>query len=153
MNTKTVECFGIDFIVEKIRQEINIANEKLASKDATLKVAYFCGDTPISNNIAGVNDGSGSTTFPCRRCYAHKSEIMDLRQHSDCRLRKISDFDNIKISSVPKDSLGYKRVPLLAAIPEFFNPFSQTPMDIMHLLTDGVARYQVLKLILVVKIF
>ena len=37
-NTKTVEYFGIDFIVEKISQEINLANDKLASKDANSKM-------------------------------------------------------------------------------------------------------------------
>ena len=61
--------------------------------------------------------------------------------------RSISDFKTMNLGlKPPKDCLGYKRVPFLANVGSIFNPIEQTPMDAMHILADGICRYQAMRI-------
>ena len=75
--------------------EIEKTNLTLKSRGYRIKVAYFSGDTPISQAVGGFVTSVGGANYPCRRCYANKTDLFklakrrkmnELRKHSKLAL-------------------------------------------------------------------
>ena len=117
--------------------------------DYEIVIAYFCGDTPISNALCGVVESVANASFPCRHCLIKNTDIYSVKRGKDCKLRDIADFDILDNENPPKRErieLGIKRISA-ALNTTLINPLIQTPGDIMHNILEGICRKQALKII------
>ena len=116
-------------------------NTKLLSSGYQIKIAYFAGDTLISQSVCGLKEGVGNAHYPCRQCYVQKTEILQTLNENMCRLRTLSETRSLSI-----DQKGLQKIPNFWKF-DFFDAIQQIPQDIMHVLLEGVCRRQVINLI------
>ena len=129
----TVNCVlpkALNKCMALVLKQIETINK---SKNYELRIAYFSGDTPISQSIGGFVSSVGSANYFCRRCMAQKNN--PLRRMPPRNLRQLRSLSNNSKSS----NMGVvEKTP--AQNCTNFNAIIQTPFDLMHILLEGVCR-------------
>lgn len=148
INTLDMGESSTEYAMLPIFNMIKMANENLASKGYKLIVAYFAGDTPISQSICGLVEGVGKAEYPCRNCYITKDQITEKKNLHGVVQRSINDYRSIPqgVFDKGKSFKGFKSVPKILDV-GIFDPILQTPHDIMHILLEGVCRKQIMKIL------
>ena len=90
--------------------------------------------------MCGFVEGVGQANYPCRQCYVHKSEILNVFKHGDSLLRQSEDSYALVNQT---DKKGLVKIPNFWRF-NFFDAVIQTPQDIMHILLEGICRRQVM---------
>lgn len=143
----TINCLNlgsssVDRAIYPVMKNIIGANERLNAKGYKIEIGYFAGDTPISQAFCGLVEAVGNANYPCRQCYVHKSEILTTFQNTYTP-RQMHESFSLKDASNPK---GVTNIPLFLSL-DLIDPIQQTPMDIMHIIPEGVCRKQVKKIL------
>ena len=141
----TINCLNMgesstERAIYPIFTHIEAVNRAIAAFGLKIKIAYFAGDTPISQSMCGCVESVGNANYPCRQCLIHKNEILHIKKHGNCRLRTKMDSWNLANTL---DKKGIVAIPNFWNF-DFFDAIEQTPMDVMHILLEGVCRKQIM---------
>lgn len=139
LNCKLLENDTIDKALDPLFHMLNETKKRLALRNIELEIVYFAGDTPICQGFCGMVVGVGSANSPCRKCNIHKNEITKIFKESDVILRTIDDYYQDPLKN------GIKHVPDILQY-SLIDPILQTPMDIMHVITEGILRRQIMNI-------
>ena len=104
-----------------------------------MEICYFAGDTPISQAICGMVTSIGTSAYPCRKCHVHKTMILSVLNESQVILRSGDEYAARELSK------GIKSIPCVYSY-GLMDPIKQTPMDSMHMILEGVCRYQAMNI-------
>ena len=138
INCKELADESIERATGPLFHMINQSKQRLLQKNIRLTIAYFAGDTPICQAFCGMSEGVGNANFPCRKCKTHKSNILDVKNENSAAMRSIGDYDT-------DTSTGIKFTPCFLSY-NLIDPIQQTPMDIMHVVLEGICRRQVMNI-------
>ena len=146
----TVNCkhFGaFDRSLRICMQMINDANASFKSKgqDYGVKLAYFAGDTPISQSVGGFAASVGNAYFPCRRCYITKATLLQVGKRRTIQHLRMQARKAKLAETLARMNYGVIKSSVALDFPGF-NPILQTPFDIMHILLEGVCRKMAIRL-------
>lgn len=141
INTLFLGDSSIERAIYPIFKNIIQANDQLLSQNVQIKIAYFAGDTPISQAFCGLVEQVGNAHYPCRKCYISKENILNTFNDSE-RSRKLEHSCNL-IDSTNK--YGVITIPNFVNL-NLINPIEQSPMDIMHVIAEGICRKQVMRI-------
>ena len=124
-----------------IMTSLRNANKILKSENKSIKIAYFSGDTPISQSIGGFVTGVGMANNPCRRCRVHKSDLFKTFPNNTLDdLKKNAEI----AEKINKPFFGVCRQ---ATVFDELDPIIQTPFDPMHVILEGLCRRITVRLI------
>ena len=155
---KLLKKHGFLPVINQLNEELNVLyNGVEFLVDGELKMFYgkliLClGDTLGQHEICGFKLGIGFSYQKCRECYITKNEILEKCYDELCSKRDLAshitqckNIENAQ-SKALKDHLSttygiVSRSPLLDI--EYFNLITQVPQDIMHVILEGVAQYDI----------
>ncbi|XP_037553160.1 uncharacterized protein LOC119429642, partial [Nematolebias whitei] len=158
VKSKDLSRCGIDAIFERIQHDllklcdgvqINTANGERTIYGALLSV---CGDTLAQHEVAGFKEGVGFAYSKCRHCECN-FENMQKQFNEDMFVKRTMANHNKQCNDIEKATTDFLRESLkttygvnrrskLTECP-YFDIINQTPQDIMHVILEGVAPYEI----------
>ena len=142
INTLNMGESSTERAIHPLFKHLEDTNKKLAALGYEIMIPYFCGDSPISQSMCGMVEGVGTANYPCRQCLTHKTEILMMTSENQCALRT---KNQTYLLQNQEDKKGLVKVPNFWEY-QFFDAILQTPQDIMHVILEGVCRYQVMRI-------
>lgn len=153
---KVMNNCGIDMVIRRINQdlemlsngiELNLNNVRQVVRGAC---CCFCGDTLAAHEFAGFKLGVGFSFQKCRECECTFQDMQtrfteneflprSLNRYDD-QCRMLNYMDNLR--SRLSTAYGLNRRSAARDIPHF-NLTSMVPEDLMHVIFEGVAPYEI----------
>lgn len=158
VKSKDLSHCGIDKILERINHDlialyngvqVNTSNGERTIYGALLSV---CGDTLAQHEVAGFKEGVGFAYSKCRHCECN-FEDMQNKFNEDLFVKRTVASYNRQCSDIEqastdflrehlKTTFGINRRSKFTECPHF-DVTSQMPQDIMHVILEGVAPYEI----------
>ncbi|XP_061747842.1 uncharacterized protein LOC133549871 [Nerophis ophidion] len=156
VKSKNLSC--IDKILERINHDLielyNGVRVDTSNGERTIYGALLsvCGDTLAQHEVAGFKEGVGFAYSKCRHCECN-FEDMQNKFNEDLFVKRTMARHNRQCSDIEKASTDFLREHLKTTfginrrskLTEFphFDIINQTPQDIMHVILEGVAPYEI----------
>ncbi|XP_061734388.1 uncharacterized protein LOC133537390 [Nerophis ophidion] len=156
VKSKDLSC--IDKILERINHDLielyNGVRVDTSNGERTIYGALLsvCGDTLAQHEVAGFKEGVGFAYSKCRHCECN-FEDMQNKFNEDLFVKRTMARHNRQCSDIEKASTDFLREHLKTTfginrrskLTEFphFDIINQTPQDIMHVILEGVAPYEI----------
>lgn len=146
---KILERINHDLIELQNGVRVDASNGERAIYGALLSV---CGDTLAQHEVAGFKEGVGFAYSKCRHCECN-FEDMQKQFNEDLFVERTMASRNRQCSDIEKASTDFLREHLKSTfginrrskLTEFphFDIINQMPQDIMHVILEGVAPYEI----------
>ena len=149
---------GIDKILARINLDLNELYKGVkimtANGEKTIYGALMCvlGDTLGQHEVAGFKEGVGFAYSKCRHCECNFEDMQTqfdedlfVRRTMARHIRQCNDIEKASTESIKanlKTTYGINRKSKLADFPDF-DIINQTPQDIMHVILEGVAPFEI----------
>ena len=149
---------GIDKIFERVNRDLHdlyngvqviTANGAKTIYGAVMSV---CGDTLAQHEVAGFKEGVGFAYSKCRHCECNFEDMQKMfdedlfvKRTMPAHLRQCLEIEKASTEFLReqlKTTYGIKRRSILTEFPHF-DIITQTPQDIMHVILEGVAPYEI----------
>ncbi|XP_030231383.1 uncharacterized protein LOC115557593 [Gadus morhua] len=154
VKSKDLSHCGIDKIVERINRDLTELRDGVqvvtAKGEKTIYGALMsvCGDTLAQHEVAGFKIGVGFAYSKCRHCECN-FEDMQGQFNEDLFVKRTMASHNSQCNDIEKTNTdflkttyGINRRSKLTEFPHF-DIINQTPQDIMHVILEGVAPYEI----------
>lgn len=157
-NAETLKSKGIEIVLRPLVNEIRELSSgrvfQTSSGSRKIRILPFLllGDTPALNHLIGFKEAVGASFRKCRTCFASKDDISKTLELSLFQKHTVEQY-RISAAQVEMDlNAGEFRssidtgITRLSSIFEWtrlndFNPFIQSPDDLMHVLLEGIIPY------------
>ena len=158
VKSKDLSHCGIDKIFERINCDLTELHDGVqivtANGERTIYGALMsvCGDTLAQHEVAGFKIGVGFAYSKCRHCECNFEDMQEqfnedlfVKRTMASHNRQCNDIEKANTDFL-KDNLkmtyGINRRSKLTEFPHF-DVINQTPQDIMHVILEGVAPYEI----------
>lgn len=158
VKSKDLSRCGIDEIFERINRDLielcDGVQVVTASGERTIHGALIsvCGDTLAQHEVAGFKEGVGFAYSKCRHCECHFEDMQE-KFNEDFFVKRTMASHNRQCNDIEKASTdflkdklkityGINRRSKLTESPHV-DIINQTPQDIMHVILEGVAPYEI----------
>lgn len=158
VKSKDLSHCGIDEIFERINRDLTELCDGVqvvtANGERTIYRALMsvCGDTLAQHEVAGFKIGVGFAYSKCRHCECNFEDMQEqfkedlfVKRTMASHNRRCNDTEKANTDFL-KDNLkmtyGINRRSKLTEFPHI-DIINQTPQDIMHVILEGVAPYEI----------
>ncbi|XP_051558169.1 uncharacterized protein LOC127443496 [Myxocyprinus asiaticus] len=158
VKSKDLSDCGIDKIFERINRDLIELYDGVkvvtANGEKTICGALMsvCGDTLAQHEVAGFKEGVGFAYSKCRHCECNFEDMQEqfnedlfVKRTMASHIRQCSDIEKASTDFLKenlKTTYGINRRSKLTEFPQF-DVINQTPQDIMHVILEGVAPYEI----------
>ncbi|XP_035994917.1 uncharacterized protein LOC118563700 [Fundulus heteroclitus] len=158
VKSKDLSHCGIDSIFERIKHDLISLCDGVqvvtASGERTIYGALVsvCGDTLAQLEVAGFKEGVGFAYSKCRHCECNFEDMQEqfnkdmfVKRTMVSHVRQCNDIEKATIDFLKeslKKTYGINRRSMLTECPHF-DIINQTPQEVMHVVLEGVAPYEI----------